>query len=94
METPMTKWIEFDKVHARYWRDQRANPRPAIPVKGGDLVERDGQTFAVLYDCDHRLVAAYRIRTLSTGGERLMRAGLDDVGLTQKSDAATSPAWP
>jgi hypothetical protein len=66
--------IEFNDVRRRYWRDQGRNPDAAIPVKGGDFVERDGQTYAVLYDCDGKPVAAYRI-----AGGRLMRASLDAV---------------
>jgi hypothetical protein len=65
------KAVEFDRVHDRYWRDQRGNPRADIPVRGGDLFERDGQTYSVLFDCDQRLVAAYRL-----AGERLMRTTL------------------
>jgi hypothetical protein len=66
--------IEFNDVHRRYWRDQRGNPRPEIPVKGGYFIEQNGKTYAVLFDSDHKPVAAYRV-----AGERLMKATLDDV---------------
>ena len=52
--------IEFNHVHARYWRDQRGNPDAAIPVKGRDIVEREGRTYAVLFDADRAVVAVYQ----------------------------------
>ena len=66
--------IEFNDVHRRYWRDQRGNPYPHIPVKGGDFVQRGGKTYAVLFDSEGKPIVAYRI-----AGGRLMRAALDDV---------------
>lgn len=63
--------IDFDRVHDRYCRDQRGNRDAAIPVRGGDFVERDGRRYAVLFDADRVLVAAYEIV-----GERLRAAPL------------------
>jgi hypothetical protein len=40
---------DFDDVHRRYWRDNWANREAAIPVRGGDIVERGGHTYAVLF---------------------------------------------
>jgi hypothetical protein len=37
---------DFDDVHRRYWRDNWANREAAIPVRGGDIVERGGHTYA------------------------------------------------
>jgi hypothetical protein len=51
--------IDFDDVHRRYWRDQRGNRDAEIPVRGGDFIERDGQRYAVLFDVDRKMVAAY-----------------------------------
>jgi hypothetical protein len=42
-----------------------------IPVRGGDFIERDGRRYAVLFDADRVLVAAYEIV-----GERLRAAAL------------------
>ena len=42
-----------------------------IPVRGGDFIERDGRRYAVLFDVDRKMVAAYAIV-----GERLKRAPL------------------
>ena len=53
--------IDFDDTHKRYWRDQRGNPRPEIPVRGGDFVTRDGKRYAVLRDADGKIVAAYEV---------------------------------
>jgi hypothetical protein len=53
--------IDFDDCHRRYWRDHRKNPDAAIPVRGGDIIERDGRRYAVLRDADGKLVAAYEI---------------------------------
>jgi hypothetical protein len=52
---------DFDDVHRRYWRDQRGNPDAAIPVRGGDIVERGGRTYAVLFDADRAVVAVYQL---------------------------------
>jgi hypothetical protein len=52
---------DFDDVHRRYWRDQRCNPEAAIPVRGGDIVERGGRTYAVLFDADRAVVAVYQL---------------------------------
>jgi hypothetical protein len=69
--------IDFDDVHRRYWRDQRGNREAEIPVRGGDFIERDGRRYAVLFDVDHKLVAAYAIV-----GERLRRAPLASLAGT------------
>ena len=53
--------IDFDDVHRRYWRDQRGKPRPEIPVRGGDLIERDGRQYAVLFNAEKEVVATYEI---------------------------------
>ena len=68
--------IEFNDVHRRYWRDQRSNPQPDIPVKGGDFVEHGGSTYAVLVDSEKAVVAVYRV----AGGAnpRLMRTTADE----------------
>jgi hypothetical protein len=52
---------DFDDVHRRYWRDNRGNPEAAIPVRGGDIVERGGRTYAVLFDADRAVVAVYQL---------------------------------
>jgi hypothetical protein len=57
----MAEWIEFDRAHARYWRDQRGNLDAEIPVRGGDIVERDGRCYAVLLDVEKAVVAVYRL---------------------------------
>jgi hypothetical protein len=54
--------VDFDDIHRRYLRDQRGNPRPEIPVRGGDFVTRDGKPYAILRDADGKLVAAYEVR--------------------------------
>jgi hypothetical protein len=51
---------DFDDVHRRYWRDQRGNPEAAVPVRGGDIVERGGRTYAVLFDAERKPVAVYQ----------------------------------
>jgi hypothetical protein len=50
---------------------RRGNRDAAIPVRGGDFIERDGRRYAVLFDADKALVAAYEIV-----GERLKAAPL------------------
>jgi hypothetical protein len=52
---------DFDAVHRRYWRDNWANREAAIPVRGGDIVERGGRTYAVLFDADRAVVAVYQL---------------------------------
>jgi hypothetical protein len=64
--------VEFDRVHDRYWRDHRRDPHPAIPVRGGDIVVRDGKRLAVLRNVQGEIVAAYEV------AERLFKA---DVSL-------------
>ena len=54
--------VDFDDTHKRYWRDQRGNPRPEIPVRGGDFVTRDGNRYAIPHDADGKLVAVYEVR--------------------------------
>jgi hypothetical protein len=53
--------IDFDDAHRRYWRDCRNDPDAAIPVRGGDFTVRKGKRYAVLYDADKKLVAAYEV---------------------------------
>ena len=60
--------IDFDDVHRRFWRDHGGDSDAAIPVTGGDWVEKDGQSYAVLFDCDRGVVAVYQL----AGGTRLM----------------------
>jgi hypothetical protein len=50
-----------DDTHRRYWRDQRGNPNAEIPVWGGDVIERGGKRYAVLYDVDRKPVAVYEV---------------------------------
>jgi hypothetical protein len=66
---------DFDDVHRRYWRDNWANREAAIPVRGGDIVERGGHTYAVLFDADRKPVAVYR---LAGAKLRLMRVTGDE----------------
>jgi hypothetical protein len=56
-------------------------PDAEIPVRGGDFIERDGRRYAVLFDVDRKLVAAYAIV-----GDRLKRAPLASL-----AGATTSP---
>ena len=53
--------IEFNDVHRRYWRDHGKDPNAAIPVKGGDFIEREGRRYAVLFDCEKAVVAVYQL---------------------------------
>jgi hypothetical protein len=62
--------IDFDDAHRRYWRDHRSNLKAAVPVRGGDIVERAGCRYAVLSDADRAVVAVYR---LAGRRPRLMR---------------------
>jgi hypothetical protein len=68
--------IDFEDVHRRYWRDNWANREAAILVRGGDIVERAGSSYAVLFDADHAVVAVYR---LAGANLRLIRATGDDA---------------
>jgi hypothetical protein len=51
-------------------------PDAAIPVSGGDFIERGGRRYAVMFDVDRMMVAAYAI-----AGDRLKRAPLASLTL-------------
>jgi hypothetical protein len=67
--------IDFEDVHRRYWRIERGNPEAAIPVRGGDVVERGGLRYAVLFNSDRAVVAVYRLAGVKP---RLMRVAGDE----------------
>jgi hypothetical protein len=70
--------IDGDDIHRRHWRDMRGVLKPAIPVRGYDIVAKGGERYAVLKDVDGRIVAAYEVV------ERLFAAKVDLAVLSSR----------